>query len=50
VHLRRFAEATLNRKLSDAEVIEVVTRAAELLGIKAYELDWRIWESQRLVE
>jgi hypothetical protein len=47
VHVRRFAEATLGRQLSDAEIVEVVTRAARVLGIKAYELDWRIWEASR---
>jgi hypothetical protein len=47
VHVRRFAEAAVGRPLSDADVIEVVTRAARELGIKAYELDWRIWEALR---
>jgi hypothetical protein len=45
VHVRRFAEAAVGRRLSDAELIEVVTRAADELGIKATELDWRIWEA-----
>ena len=43
VHVRRFAEAAVGRKLSDPDLIEVVTGAARLLGLKAYELDWRIW-------
>ena len=47
VHLHRFAEAALARRLTDVEVIDVVTGAASTLGIKAYELDWRIWEAQR---
>jgi hypothetical protein len=47
VHVRRFAEAAVGRPLSDADVVEVVTRAARLLGIRAYELDWRIWEASR---
>ena len=47
VHVRRFAETAVGRKLSDDEVIEVVTRAAGRLTIKAYELDWRIWEAAR---
>ena len=49
VHLHRFAETTLSRKLSDDEVIDVFTGAAEILGVKAYELDWRVWESQRSI-
>ena len=47
VHVRRFTEAAVGRRLSDADVVEVVTRAARLLDIKAYELDWRIWEASR---
>ncbi|MGH3692086.1 MAG: hypothetical protein ACREON_16675 [Gemmatimonadaceae bacterium] len=47
VHVRKFAEAAVGRPLSDADVIEVVTRAAGALGIKAYELDWRIWEASQ---
>jgi hypothetical protein len=45
VHVRRFAEAAVGRRLSDAELVEVVTRAARELGIKAHELDWRIWQA-----
>jgi hypothetical protein len=47
VHVRRFAEDAVGRQLSDDEVVEVVTRAAGLLNIKAYEFDWRIWEASR---
>lgn len=47
VHVRRFAESAVGRSLSDGEVIELVTKAAQRLGIKAYELDWRIWEASR---
>lgn len=47
VHVRRFAEAAVGRPLSDDDVIEAVSGAARLLGIKAYELDWRIWEASR---
>ncbi len=47
VHVRRFAEAAVGRQLSDSDVIEVVTKAARRLDIKAFELDWRIWEYSR---
>ena len=47
VHVRRFAEAALGRRLSDNEVIEVITKAAERIGVRAFELDWRIWETSR---
>ncbi len=47
VHVRRFAEAAVCRKLNDQDVIELTTRAAARIGIKAFELDWRIWEAAR---
>ena len=47
VHVRRFAEAAVGRKLNDHDVIELTTRAAGSIGIKAFELDWRIWEASR---
>jgi hypothetical protein len=47
VHVRRFAEAAVGRNLSDAEVVDLVTRAATELNIPARELDWRIWEAAR---
>ena len=45
VHVRRFAEAAVGRRLSDADVVEVVTRAARSLGVNAVDLDLRIWEA-----
>jgi hypothetical protein len=47
VHVRRFAERAVGRALTDTEVVEVVTKAAHQIGLKAYELDWAIWESSR---
>lgn len=47
VHVHRFVEAALHRSLSDQEVVDVVTEAAHRLDLKAYELDWRIWETSR---
>jgi hypothetical protein len=47
VHVRRFTEAAVGRPLSDVDVVAVVTRAAGVLGIKAYEVDWGIWEASR---
>jgi len=47
VHVRRFAERALGRRLDDDEVVKMVTLAAEELGMKAYELDWAIWEHER---
>ena len=47
VHVHRFVAGALGRTASDTEVIRLVVEAAEQLGIKAYELDWRIWEASR---
>jgi hypothetical protein len=47
VHLRRFAEAAVGRRLTDHDVIELTTKVAVRLGIKAHELDWRVWEASR---
>jgi hypothetical protein len=47
VHVRRFAEAAVGRRLNDNDVIAVVTRAARRLRVKAYELDWALWEHGR---
>lgn len=47
VHVRRFATGAVGRGLSDADVVEVVIKAAHQLGLKAHELDWAIWEASR---
>jgi hypothetical protein len=47
VHLRRFAEGVLGRRLRDEEVVAAVVGAARELGVRACELDWAIWEYQR---
>jgi hypothetical protein len=47
VHVHRFVTNALGRSVSDAEAIALVEAAAAELGIKAYELDWRIWEASR---
>jgi hypothetical protein len=47
VHVRRFVETAVGRKLNDKDVIELTTKTAQSIGIKAFELDWRIWEASR---
>ena len=47
VHVRRFAEEAVGRPLGDEDVIDLVVKAAHELGLKAYELDWAIWEASR---
>ncbi|MDA8400201.1 MAG: hypothetical protein M0008_09170, partial [Actinomycetota bacterium] len=46
VHVRRFVEVTMGRRLSDQDVVEAVTRTAAALGITPRSLDWRIWEAR----
>ena len=45
VHVGRVAETASGRRLSDDVVIALIARAAERIGVKASELDWRIWEA-----
>jgi hypothetical protein len=45
VHVRRFAEAAVGRRLNDGDLVEVVARAAATLGLGAQELDLRIWNA-----
>lgn len=47
VHVHRFAEAAVGRRLSDVDTVAVMVAAAHRLGMKAYELDWAIWEHGR---
>jgi hypothetical protein len=47
VHVHRLVERAVGRRLSDADVVDVVVRAARRLGMKAHELDWAIWENAR---
>jgi hypothetical protein len=37
----------LGRPLNDADTVVVVERAAKALRMKAYQLDWAIWEHER---
>jgi hypothetical protein len=47
IHVRRFVESIIGRRMADAELVSTLEQVAIQLGLKAYELDWRIWESQR---
>jgi hypothetical protein len=47
VHVHRFAETAVGRRLSDTDTVEVVVGAARRLGMKASDLDWAIWENGR---
>jgi len=45
--VHRFTRGAIGRSVSDQTAVVVLEQAAKELGIKAYELDWRIWEYQR---
>lgn len=47
IHVRRFVESIIHRVLCDNELVTLLEKVAKQLGMKAYELDWRIWEYQR---
>lgn len=47
IWVHRFLKQAIGRDMSDVETVKILEAAAEQIGIKAYELDWRIWESQR---
>jgi hypothetical protein len=47
VHVHRFVEAALGRRLNDSDTVDVVVGAAHRLGMKATDLDWAIWEYGR---
>jgi len=47
VHVRRFVESTIHRSPTDDEIVQALEKVATGLGLKAYELDWRIWEYQK---
>jgi hypothetical protein len=47
VHLHRFVERALEHRVSDADLICALEDVARRMSLKAYELDWRIWEFQR---
>jgi len=46
VHTRRFTQRCLGRPLTDSDIVELVTRAAKLLGMPARLLDLAIWNAK----
>lgn len=45
--IHRFLQDVLGYAVSDQIAVQLLERAARELGVRAYELDWRIWEYQR---
>lgn len=49
IHVRRFVESIVQRSdFTDGELVSTLESVAKQLRLKAYELDWRIWEYQRI--
>jgi hypothetical protein len=46
-HVRKFVETVVGRRLTDSQIVAALEAVAKALSLKAYELDWSIWESQR---
>lgn len=47
VHVRNFIESIIQRSdITDNEIVVSLENIAKQLGLKTYELDWRIWEYQ----
>jgi len=46
IWVHRFVKQALGRDMGDRETVNVLEAAAKEMGMKAYELDWRIWESR----
>lgn len=46
VHTRRYCERVVGRRLSDAQVVDLIRRAARRLDIPARSLDAAIWEHE----
>ena len=40
-------ESIVHHSFTEKELVNVLEEVAKQLGLKAYELDWKIWEYQR---
>jgi len=47
VHLHKFVKAAVGHSVTDKELVRALERVARDLDLKAYELDWRIWEHEK---
>jgi hypothetical protein len=47
VHVMRFVQAVVGRPVQPTTAVDALVAVAKELSLKAYELDWRIWEYQR---
>ncbi|MCX6382614.1 MAG: hypothetical protein NT023_24570 [Armatimonadetes bacterium] len=47
VHILRFIQSTIGRRIDEKVAVESLVSIAKELGIPAYKLDWAIWEASR---
>jgi hypothetical protein len=47
VHLISFVRSIVHHSFTDSELVTVLEKVAKGLKLKAYELDWKIWEYER---
>jgi hypothetical protein len=47
VHLIHFVKSIVHHSFTESELVTVLEKVAKELGLKAYELDWKIWEYER---
>jgi hypothetical protein len=50
IHIKKFITSIIGREIDDSEIVRVLEKIAKNLGVKAYELDWSIWEYQRNIK
>jgi hypothetical protein len=47
VHLIHFVRSIVHHGFTESELVNVLERIARELGLRAYELDWKIWEYEK---
>lgn len=47
VHLHRFVEGVVGRRVTDSDLVVALEEVAHRLKLSARELDWSLWEYQR---
>lgn len=50
VHLIHFVKSIIHHSFTESELVIVLEKVAKELGLKAYELDWRIWECESNIQ
>lgn len=50
VHILRFVNTTLGKRVNESDAVTVVCEDARRLGLRTYELDWRMWNTKALFD